>query len=65
MKSNGSFNINILITGSSTGPNRVNQYGALTQEHILSPDPRTPFKHKFEESFSECSNNLPKELIEN
>lgn len=44
--------------------NRVSQYGDLTQEHSLSPDPRTPFKHKFEESFSECSNNLPKELLE-
>lgn len=44
--------------------NQVNQYGDLTQEHSLNPDPRTPFKHKFEESFSECNNNLPKELIE-
>ncbi|NDH68117.1 MAG: aminoglycoside phosphotransferase family protein [Gammaproteobacteria bacterium] len=44
--------------------NRVNQFGDLTQKHSLSPDPRTPFEHKFEESFSECSNNLPKELIE-
>lgn len=43
--------------------NRVNQYGDLTQEHSLSPDPRAPFIHKFEESFSECSDNLPKDLI--
>ncbi|MGI4851534.1 MAG: aminoglycoside phosphotransferase family protein [Janthinobacterium lividum] len=44
--------------------NRVPQYGDLTQEHSLSPDPRTPFMNKFEESFSECSNTLPKDLIE-
>ncbi|HGC5813297.1 TPA: phosphotransferase [Legionella pneumophila] len=43
--------------------NRVTQYGDLTQEHSLSPDPRDPFMHKFEESFSECSHNLPKDLM--
>lgn len=44
--------------------NRVNQYGDLTQEQSLSPEPRSPFVHKFEESFLECSHHLPKNILE-
>lgn len=43
--------------------NRVNRYGDVTQEQSLSPDPRPPFVHKFEESFLECS-HLPKNILE-
>lgn len=57
-----SYEAGILLT--SLHLNRVNQFGDLTQAHSLSPDPRAPFMHKFEESFSECSHNLPKDLIE-
>lgn len=59
---NISYEAGILL--ASLHLNRVTQFGDLTQEHSLSPDPRTPFMYKFEESFSECSHNLPKDLIE-
>lgn len=44
--------------------NRVAGYGDLTQPHNLSPDPRVYFTLKFEEGFTECSNHLPKALLE-
>ncbi len=44
--------------------NRVTGYGDLTQPHGLSPDPRMYFTLKFEEGFAECSNHLPKALLE-
>lgn len=44
--------------------NRVNQYGDLTQKQSLSPEPRHPFVHKFEESFLECSHHLPQNILE-
>lgn len=44
--------------------NRVAGFGDLTQPQDLSPDPRVYFTCKFEEGFAECSNHLPKTLIE-
>lgn len=44
--------------------NRVDGYGDLTQSLVLSSDPRVYFTCKYEEGFSECSNNLPKTLLE-
>lgn len=44
--------------------NRAPGYGDLTQPHGLSPDPRFYFTKKYEEGFIECSNNLPKLLLE-
>ena len=44
--------------------NRVTQYGDLTQQSSLSHDPRVPFVHKFEESFSECCHHLPKNILD-
>lgn len=57
-----SYDAGILL--ASLHLNRVNQYGDLTQEHSLSLDPRVSFANKFEESFSECSHNSPKDLME-
>ena len=44
--------------------NRTAGYGDLIQPHDLKSDPRIHFTLKFEEGFNECSNHLPKELIE-
>lgn len=44
--------------------NRVEGYGDLIQPHDLSPDPRIHFILKFEEGFAECSNHMPKALLE-
>jgi Ser/Thr protein kinase RdoA (MazF antagonist) len=44
--------------------NRVTCYGDLMQPQNLYPDPRTYFTLKFEEGFAECSENLPKALLE-
>ena len=44
--------------------NRVTGYGDLTQPQDLSTDPRVHFTHKFEEGFAECSNHLPKLLLD-
>ncbi|HSW86601.1 MAG TPA: aminoglycoside phosphotransferase family protein [Rhabdochlamydiaceae bacterium] len=44
--------------------NRVEGYGDLIQPYDLSHDPRIHFTLKFEEGFAECSNNLPKALLE-
>ena len=44
--------------------NRTAGYGDLTQPHDLSSDPRIYFSMKFEEGLAECSNHLPKALIE-
>lgn len=44
--------------------NRVSGYGDLTQPESLSSDPRIHFTLKFEEGIDECSNHLPKSLIE-
>lgn len=44
--------------------NRVTGYGDLTQPDQLSSDPRPYFTQKFEEGFAECSQNLPKALLE-
>lgn len=44
--------------------NRVAGYGDLIQPQELSPDPRVHFTLKFEEGFEECSNHLPKVLLE-
>ncbi len=44
--------------------NRVEGYGDLTQPQDLSPDPRVYFTLKFEEGFAECSNHLPKTLLD-
>jgi len=44
--------------------NRTRGHGELTQSHDLSSDPRVSFTTKFEEGLAECSNHLPKELIE-
>ena len=44
--------------------NRVAGYGDLTQPQDLNTDPRVHFTHKFEEGFAECSNHLPKSLLE-
>jgi len=44
--------------------NRAAGYGDLTQPDGLRPDPRTYFTQKFEEGFAECSNDLPKTLLE-
>lgn len=44
--------------------NRAIGYGDLTKPNSLSSDPRTYFSLKFEENFTECSNHLPKELLE-
>ena len=44
--------------------NRVSGYGDLTQPDELVQDPRVYFALKFEESFAECSNHLPKALLE-
>jgi Ser/Thr protein kinase RdoA (MazF antagonist) len=43
---------------------RTAGYGELIQPDNLSSDPRTYFAQKFEEGFAECSNNLPKELLD-
>ena len=39
-------------------------YGDLIKPEEFSADPRLHFNQKFEEGFSECSNNLPKALLE-
>ena len=39
-------------------------YGDLIQPDDLSPDPRVHFTLKFEEGIAECSNHLPKALLE-
>jgi aminoglycoside phosphotransferase (APT) family kinase protein len=44
--------------------NRVTGYGDLTKPQDLSTDPHVHFTHKFEEGFAECSNHLPKSLLE-
>lgn len=44
--------------------NRVVGYGDLTKPGELSPDPRVHFGLKFEEGLTECSNHLPKILLE-
>jgi Ser/Thr protein kinase RdoA (MazF antagonist) len=44
--------------------NRVKGYGDLTQPHDLSPDPRIYFTRKFDEGFAECSNHLPRTLLD-
>ncbi len=44
--------------------NRVAGYGDLIQPHDLSPDPCSYFTRKYEEGFAECSNHLPKALVE-
>lgn len=43
---------------------RVGGYGDLIFPHDLSSDPRVYFTLKFEEGFDECSNHLPKALLE-
>ncbi|HFL2713450.1 TPA: aminoglycoside phosphotransferase family protein [Legionella pneumophila] len=43
--------------------NRVEKYGDLSQPQDLSENPRIHFALKFEEGFSECSFNLPQELL--
>lgn len=42
----------------------TNGYGDLTQSQDLNPDPRIHFTTKFEEGFAECSNHLPKVLLQ-
>ena len=44
--------------------NRTPGYGDLIQSQDLSPDPRVHFSLKFEESMQECSNHLPKKLLQ-
>ncbi len=44
--------------------NRVARYGDIIQPDMLSSDPRTYFTMKFEEIFAECSNHLPKALLD-
>jgi Ser/Thr protein kinase RdoA (MazF antagonist) len=44
--------------------NRIKSYGDLTQPHDLTTDPRVYFTQKFEESFGECRDHLPKALLE-
>jgi Ser/Thr protein kinase RdoA (MazF antagonist) len=44
--------------------NRISGYGDLTQPDDLNPDPRVYFTSKFDEGFDECSNHLPKSLLE-
>jgi Ser/Thr protein kinase RdoA (MazF antagonist) len=44
--------------------NPVAGYGDLIQPQDFSPDPCLHFALKFEEGFAECSNHLPKALIE-
>lgn len=45
--------------------NRISEgYGDLTQPHHLSSNPQVYFSQKFEESFSECRNHLPRPLLE-
>jgi Ser/Thr protein kinase RdoA (MazF antagonist) len=44
--------------------NSVEGYGDLTQSQNLSLDPRVHFTLKFEEGLDECSNHLPKSLID-
>lgn len=44
--------------------NRVSGYGDLTRPQTLSNDPRVYFIPKYEEGFAECSNHLPKALLE-
>ena len=39
-------------------------YGDLTQPDTLTQDPRDYFTYKFNEGLAECSNHLPKMLIE-
>ncbi|HAT6309891.1 TPA: phosphotransferase [Legionella pneumophila] len=44
--------------------NRIAGYGDLIQPNDLNADPRVYFTCKFEESFAECSNHLPKTLLD-
>lgn len=44
--------------------NRVSGYGDLLDEQSLSLDPRVYFTMKFEESLSECGNQLPRAWID-
>ena len=44
--------------------NRTAGYGDLIQPEKLSPDPRVHFTLKFEESLAECSDHLPKALMD-
>ncbi len=44
--------------------NRTAGYGDIIEPQDLSPDPRTYFTQKFEEGFAECSDHLPKPLLE-
>jgi Ser/Thr protein kinase RdoA (MazF antagonist) len=43
--------------------NQVAGYGDLTKVHHLSLDPTSYFTFKFEEGLAECSNHLPKKLL--
>lgn len=43
--------------------NRATGYGDLTQPNTLHSDPAIHFSSKFEEGLDECSDNLPKELL--
>jgi len=43
--------------------NRTEKYGDLTQSQDLDKNPAVHFALKFEEGFSECSMNLPQELL--
>ena len=44
--------------------NRATGYGDLIQPEALKSDPRFHFTLKFQEGIEECSNHLPKSLIE-
>lgn len=44
--------------------NRVAGFGDLIQPQGLNPDPHVHFTLKFEEGLEECSNHLPKALLE-
>lgn len=44
--------------------NRLGGYGDLAQPDNLNPDPRVHFTQKFEEGVIECSQNLPRALLE-
>jgi Ser/Thr protein kinase RdoA (MazF antagonist) len=44
--------------------NYLSGYGDLIDPQNLNPDPRIHFTQKFEEGLAECSNHLPKTLIE-
>lgn len=49
---------------ASIHENRIERYGDITQPEMMVEDPIAYFNSQFENNFSECRNNLPKQLLD-